>query len=130
MNARLDEVNADHAFSRLHGAGRIPLGFEVFVHTTEPGLRHPTPLDGKSVDDYLHLHAADRPAFAGRDQERVVTVALVDVALPTGETLTLSVKPERALLKGIGMTAIAEVEIPSIPLEDPDIRLGEFLSKL
>jgi len=130
FNAKLSEVSAIPAFSRLHGAERIPLGFEVFIHMTHPGLRYPTPLDGRTVDDYLHLHAAERPAFTGRDQERAVSVSLVDVALPTGETLRLSVKPERALLKGLGMTAIAEVEIPAVALEDPDVKLGEFLLKL
>lgn len=130
LNTRLAELSGTAAFGRLHSAGRVPLGFELFIHMTEPGLRYPTPLDGRTVDEYLHLHAADRPAFMARDQDRAIPVSLVDVALPTGETLRLTVKPERALLKGLGMTAIAEVEIPAVALEDPDVKLGEFLLKL
>jgi hypothetical protein len=127
---------------RLKGAGqstefaryRVPtdrmLAFEVFCDKSMPGIKYPTPLEGRHVREHLHAHGIESPAFMGGEMESEIEIARVPIALSSGAQINLAIKPEKAYLKGIGAVTIGEVEVPGMILDDPDIKLAEFLASL
>jgi len=128
--ARLKEAGSPAPFERFGRHAEETLAFEVFCHKSEPGLRYPTPLEGHRIAEYLRLRGAEHAAYLSREMERDVETASVQAVLPGGQTVNLAIKPEKAYLKGIGATVIAEAEVPRMPIEDDAIRLGEFLAGL
>jgi len=113
----------------LHHADRL-LTFEVFCHKGEARLAYHTPLERKELREYLDLRGVGELFFLAREEERTLEVSYSSVALPGGENIDISVKPEKAHLKGIGWTAIAEADIPRVTMLDPVINLPRFIAGL
>lgn len=125
----LTHLGAGPAFDRFRKPGRA-IAFEVFVHASAAGLPTGTQLNGRSPAEYLSGRHVEAVAYAAAEVAHDLRVHRVPVTLLSGESLTLVVKDEQASLKGLGSTAIAEAEIPALPIRDDAIRLTEFLARL
>lgn len=125
----LAHLGGTEPFDRFRRPGRA-LAFEVFVHASASGLHTGTALTGHTPAEYLAGRHVGAVAYVAADEERDLPVYRIPVMLHSGESLTLAIKSEQAVLKGLGTTVIAEVEIPALPIRDDQIRLTEFLATL
>jgi len=130
LAARLNTTGRSTGFTRYRDSTDRALAFEVFCDKSTPGIKYPTPLDGRQTGEYLHAHGVESPVYLSGEMETEIPAARVPVALSSGRQVNLTIKPEKAYLKGIGAATIAEVEVPGMILDDPDIRLSEFFASL
>lgn len=103
--------------------------FEVFCHLSDPHLSYVTPIDKSGAAAYFASKGAKNALFVEREADTEIPVVYKPINLPTGETVMVIVKREKAHLRGLGYTAIAEVDIPSVTLQDSSINMTEFLSR-
>ncbi len=127
---RLAGLGDAQGFGRVRERLDRTLVFEIFCHAGGIGQRYHTPLDGRSLGDVLRAAGVEHAVFAARDVEREAAVTHLPVVLPDGQTLSVVVKYEKALLKGLGATAIAEVNVPVGTPGDAESPLGRFLAGL
>lgn len=119
-------------FPPVHHGGRETghpaLTFEAFCSRSSRRLTYATTLDGDSPAEFLGRRAVEDILFLGAEIERDLPVIRHPVTLPNGATIHLALKPEQAVLKGVGATVVAEAEVPPLLIADPEIRLAEFLA--
>lgn len=127
---RLTAMGNPPQFEQLRQRLNQALVFEVFCHKSQPDLKYQTPLEGRSPQDYLQTIGVERAAFSVRDIEREAPVTYLPVALPSGQMINLVVKHEKASLKGLGTTAIAEVSLPNTMQVDDLVLLEKYLANL
>ena len=103
--------------------------FEVFCHLSDPHLHYSTPEDKNGATEFLSLNGARDALFVEREADMEIPVVYKPISLPTGETVMVIVKREKTHLRGLGYTAIAEVDIPTVTLTDSSVKLQDFFTK-
>ncbi len=127
---RLAVLADDRATARwqaAHGSAEV---YEIFVHASAADVGEGTPLAGADPAEWLAHHAAHGVTLATRTVDHDEPVRRLAVTLPTGETVWLAVKRERARLKGLGDAVVAGVEVPPVLLDDTGTGLKGFLASL
>ena len=119
---------AEHFSPVLHHPEKLK-AFEVFCHLTPSDLHYTSPEGKDESTAYLSSLGAQNAKFQEGEAEMEIPVVHKPINLPTGETVMVIVKREKTHLRGLGYTAIAEVDIPAVTLRDPAINISEFLSK-
>jgi len=127
---KLTNMDAPPAFERYRDRPDRVLAFEVFCRVTGDDAAYATPLGGRTLEGYLSDMGVGGMVYAAKDIEKETTVKHLPVALPSGHKVQLVVKYEKADLKGLGATAIAEVEIPPGIIDDDVIHLRDFLDRI
>jgi len=125
----LNNLDNPEVFTAFRGYFREFRAFEVFCHLSDPHLHYPTPVEKNGAVAFLASKGAGAALFVEREADTEIPVDYKPISLPTGETVMVIVKREKTHLRGLGYTAIAEVDIPAVTLQDPSINISEFLSR-
>ncbi len=127
--ARLDELHAPRDFERHRRHARTAAAFEVFVQVTGHEARYGTRLKGGTPAEHLAEMGISSVAFASGTVEKEVEVGRLLIPLPQGVDVNLFAKEERVFLRGLGTTIVAELEVPSVILDDDKVGFREFLKQ-
>ena len=127
---KLTNMDAPPAFERYREQPDQVLAFEVFCRVTGDDTAYATPLAGNTLEGYLAGLGVSGMVYAASEIEKETTVKHLPVSLPSGQKVQLVVKYEKAVLRGLGATAIAEVEIPPGIIDDDIIHLKDFLDRI
>lgn len=128
ISRRLEDMGNPAEFAPFHARLDQALVFEVFCDKPERVKRYRTPGEGHDGAAALAAAGAQSSVYLSRELERESSVGYQPVALPSGQMVNLVVKYEKANLKGLGATAIAEVSLPPIMPADDLARLESLLS--